>query len=49
MIEFASLPPTVQAVVLIGIVLVQAVALYVGYGLVLETIAPRLFERIERA
>ncbi|MFU8867012.1 hypothetical protein [Natronococcus sp.] len=48
MIESASLPPVAQATALVGVVFLQAVALYVGYGL-LERIASPLIERVTDA
>ncbi|EMA42609.1 DUF7512 family protein [Halobiforma nitratireducens] len=49
MIEFASLSPAVQATVLLVVVLVEAVALYAGYGVVERAVAPPLIETIENA
>ncbi|MDG5759849.1 hypothetical protein QA600_10905 [Natronococcus sp. A-GB1] len=48
MIESAGLPPVVQATALVGVVFVQAVALYVGYG-VLERIVSPLIDRVANA
>ncbi|WIV66347.1 DUF7512 family protein [Natrialbaceae archaeon AArc-T1-2] len=45
MIELASLSPPVQATVLVSIILLEAVALYVGYG-ALERAASPLIESI---
>lgn len=47
MIEFATLPPSVQATLLVGVVLVEAVVLYVGYGVLERIAAPPLIETIE--
>ena len=49
MIELATLPPSVQATLLVGVVLVEAVVLYVGYGAVERLVAPPLIETIENA
>ena len=43
MIEFAAVSPTVQATALIGFVALQAVALYIGYGVLTDAIASRVF------
>ena len=43
MIDLAALPSAVQAALLVGAVLVEAVVLYVGYG-VLERVATPLIE-----
>lgn len=48
MIESAGLPPVVQATALVGIVFLQAVVLYVGYG-VLERVASPLIDRVANA
>ncbi|MFC4541347.1 hypothetical protein ACFO5R_05340 [Halosolutus amylolyticus] len=45
MIDLASLSQPVQAGVLVGAVLVEAIVLYVGYG-ALEQVAKPLVERI---
>ncbi len=47
MIESVWLSPTVQALSVIGLVLLEAVILYVGYGLVERRTAPILFEALE--
>jgi hypothetical protein len=44
-IEQAS--PTVQASALVGIVLVEALALYVGYGQLERVVGPAVLEAIE--
>ncbi|MDJ1434833.1 hypothetical protein [Halostagnicola sp. A-GB9-2] len=48
MIESAAFPPPVQATLLVGVILVQAIALYVGYG-ALERVATPLIETITNA
>lgn len=48
MIDAATLPGPVQATLLVGAVLVQAVALYAGYG-VLERVALPLIETVTDA
>ncbi|WP_201293980.1 DUF7512 family protein [Natronorubrum halalkaliphilum] len=48
MIESAALSPLVQATILVGVILVQAVALYVGYG-ALERVATPLIDTITDA
>ncbi|MDG5818572.1 hypothetical protein [Natronococcus sp. A-GB7] len=48
MIEFAGLPPLAQATALVGVVFLQAVALYVGYG-ILERVASPLIDRVTSA
>ncbi len=48
MIEAAALPAPVQATLLVGVILAQAVALYVGYG-ALERVATPLIETITNA
>ena len=45
MIESVALPAPVQAALLVGVILVQAVALYAGYG-VLERVATPLADTI---
>ncbi|ELY72061.1 hypothetical protein [Natrinema pallidum] len=45
MIDLAAYSPAVQAGALVGTVLLEAVALYVGYGTV-EQVAKPLVERI---
>jgi hypothetical protein len=44
----AGLPPSAQALLLIGLVLVEAVVFYFGYGLLEELIAPAVFDAIRR-
>ncbi|AGB39015.1 DUF7512 family protein [Natronococcus occultus] len=48
MIESAGLPPLARATALVGVVFLQAVALYVGYGL-LERVASPAIERVTNA
>jgi len=48
MIESAALSPPVQATLLVGVILVQAVALYAGYG-ILERVATPLIKTITNA
>ncbi|WP_200840322.1 hypothetical protein [Natrialba sp. INN-245] len=48
MIESVALPAPIQAALLVGVILVQAVALYAGYG-VLERVATPLIETITDA
>ena len=40
--------PTVAALAVIGLVLVEAALLYVGYGLLEDRLAPVVFKRIRR-
>ncbi|MFC7212723.1 hypothetical protein ACFQO4_01340 [Saliphagus sp. GCM10025334] len=47
MIELASLSEPVQAGVLVGAVLVEAIVLYEGYGLLERVAAPPLIDAIE--
>jgi hypothetical protein len=47
MIEIASLPPAVQAGALIGVVLLEAIVLYLGYGLAERAFAEPLLDRIK--
>lgn len=47
MIDFATLSPVMQASVLVGIVLIEAVVLYVGYGAVERVAATPIIEAIE--
>lgn len=49
MIEFTALSPAVQAVVLVGIVLLEAVVLYVGYGAVERVATPVVMNKLEDA
>ncbi|WP_168927091.1 DUF7512 family protein [Natronorubrum aibiense] len=47
MIDFATLSPAVQAGVLVGAVLVEAIVLYVGYGALEQVAAPPVIETIK--
>jgi len=47
MIDPASLPPAAQAAALIGVVLLEAMVLYVGYGAAEQAIGDKLIERIK--
>lgn len=49
MIDFTTLPPVAQAALLVGVVLVEAVVLYVGYGVVERITAPAVLETLETA
>lgn len=49
MIEVTSLPPLAQAAALVGVVLVEAIVLYLGYGAIERAVGPRLLERIQNA
>jgi hypothetical protein len=42
-----SYPPVVEAGLLIGVVLVEALVLYVGYGAVEQFLGQRLVEQIK--
>ncbi|SDQ45581.1 DUF7512 family protein [Natronobacterium texcoconense] len=44
-----ALSSPVQATLLVAVVLVEAVGLYVGYGVVERAVAPALIETIENA
>lgn len=46
MIEFAVLPTALQAALVVMLVLVEAIGLYVGYGLLEERIAPSVLDAI---
>ena len=49
MIEIATLPSELQALALVALVFVEALTLYVGYGVVENRVAPPLIERLETA
>ena len=49
MIDFAALSQPVQAGVLVGAVLLEALVLYVGYGVVEQVAADPLIERLKNA
>lgn len=42
----AGVSPSVQALVLIAVVLVEAMLLYAGYGALEDALAPTVFERL---
>ena len=44
MIDFAAVPPLVQALLVVGVILVEAVVLYVGYGAIERVVEPPLTE-----
>ena len=46
MIEFAVLPTAAQAALVVTLVLVEALVLYVGYGMVEDRLAPPVLEAI---
>lgn len=46
MIGFENIPGVVEAAILVGIVLVEAMVLYVGYGMIEDRIAPPIHEAI---
>ncbi|WP_159486576.1 hypothetical protein [Halorubrum sp. JWXQ-INN 858] len=41
--------PTTQAIALLIIVLLEAAALHLGYGLLEDALAPSVFERLQRS
>lgn len=45
----STAPPSLQALVVIAVVLFEAVLLYAGYGVLEDAIAPAVFERLERS
>jgi len=47
MIDIATLPTAVQAALVVTLVLIEAIALYAGYGMIEERIAPPVLEIIE--
>ncbi|MCU4975698.1 hypothetical protein OB955_23715 [Halobacteria archaeon AArc-m2/3/4] len=49
MIDLATLSPPVRAGVLVGAVFLEAIVLYVGYGVVEQVAADPIIERIENA
>jgi len=49
MIDGSSLPPAAQAASLIGVVLVEAIVLYVGYGALEQLVGERLIGRLTNA
>ena len=48
MIELLSAAPAVQAVAVVAVVLLQAVALYAGYGVLERVVAPSVLKTLER-
>ncbi|WP_197428366.1 hypothetical protein [Halapricum sp. CBA1109] len=49
MIGGEAVPPTVEAALLIGVVLLEAIVLYVGYGLAERLFGDRIVDRITNA
>lgn len=49
MIEFAALPTAVQAVSVVGLVLLESIGLYLGYGALEQRIAPPVLNAIRNA
>jgi len=49
MIEITALPTAVHAALVVGLVLLEAIVLYVGYGLVEQRIGPPVLEAIANA
>ena len=49
MIEIGTHSPTVQALFVVGLVVIEAVVLYTGYGVVERIAGPPLIESIENA
>lgn len=47
MLALLEVPPAVQALLVVGIILVEAVVLYVGYGAVERVLTPHVVERLE--
>ncbi len=45
---FAGGPPAVHAIALITVVFVEAIVLYVGYGVIEDAIAPAVFGRLRQ-
>ncbi len=46
MMGFESLSPIVQAIILVGVILIEAVVLYVGYGAIERVTAPKIRQAI---
>ena len=46
MIEFATLSPPIQALVLVSVVLLEAVVLYAGYGVLERLVGPPLLDAV---
>lgn len=42
MIDTGAMSPLVYALVVVGVIVVQAVGLYIGYGLVERIVSPRI-------
>jgi hypothetical protein len=42
----AGVPPSLQALAVIGVVLLEAIALYVGYGAVEEAVGSAVLDRL---
>ncbi|MEF8779743.1 MAG: hypothetical protein V5A46_03585 [Haloferacaceae archaeon] len=49
MIDALGLPAAAQAAIVVGIVLLEAALLYVGYGYLENWAAPHVIERIQNA
>ena len=49
MIEFAALPTVAQAGLVVSVVLIEAVLLYVGYGMIEDRLAPPILSAIANA
>lgn len=49
MIDPGSLHPVTEAVLLIGVVLAEAIVLYLGYGLAERALSDRVIERIKQS
>jgi hypothetical protein len=48
MVDISGLPPTLEAGTLIGTVLLEAVVLYLGYGVAEELFGDSVVERIQK-
>jgi len=49
MIDLATLPPIINAFVVVGAILVQAVGLYVGYGFLEQVAGPTIGTLLQKA
>ncbi len=49
MIEAITVPVYAQAAIIVGVVLIEAVAFYAGYGALEDVLAPAVIETIEQA
>ena len=49
MIEIGTLSPTIQALSVVGLVVIEAVVLYTGYGVIERIAGPPLIESIGNA